>query len=131
MLTPLLIFIQAKALRRFRRSVMQMQLTSFLLFSRPAVKWSWFSAPGRTEIGGNHTDHQHGRVLAAGVNLDVIAVASKNDENVIRIKSEGYPMDTIDLSVLEPVEEENNHAAALIRGVAARMKMLGYDIGGV
>lgn len=89
-----------------------------------------FSAPGRTEIGGNHTDHQHGRVLAAGVNLDVIAAASKNDENIIRIKSEGYPMDTIELSVLEPVASENNHAAALIRGVAARMKMLGYNIGG-
>lgn len=99
------------------------------LFS-PDREVELFSAPGRTEIGGNHTDHQRGRVLAAGVNLDVIAVASKNNENVIRIKSEGYPMDTIELSVLEPVESENNHAAALIRGVAARIKMLGYEIGG-
>lgn len=57
-----------------------------------------FSAPGRTEVGGNHTDHQQGRVLAAGVNLDVIAVAGRNDDNVIRIQSAGFPMDTIDLS---------------------------------
>ena len=51
-----------------------------------------FSAPGRTEVGGNHTDHNHGRVLAAGINLDAIAVASKNDENVVRVKSRGYKM---------------------------------------
>ena len=55
-----------------------------------------FSAPGRTEIGGNHTDHNHGCVLAASVNLDVIAVASRSAENRIRIQSKGYPMDVID-----------------------------------
>ena len=59
-----------------------------------------FSAPGRTEISGNHTDHQHGRVLAAGVDLDVIAAACPNDEGIIRIKSEGYPEDVIDLREL-------------------------------
>ncbi len=89
-----------------------------------------FSAPGRTEIGGNHTDHQHGRVVAAGVNLDVIAVVSKNNDNVIRIQSKGYPMDTIDLSDLSVQENEKNKAASLIRGVAARFKELGYEIGG-
>lgn len=89
-----------------------------------------FSAPGRTEIGGNHTDHQHGRVVAAGVNLDVIAVVSKNNDNVIRIQSKGYPMDTIDLSDLSVQESEKNMAASLIRGVAARFKELGYEIGG-
>ncbi len=89
-----------------------------------------FSAPGRTEVGGNHTDHQHGRVLAAGVNLDVIAVAGKNDEGVIRIQSAGYPMDTIDLSDLSVRQEETNCAAALIRGVAARFRELGMEIGG-
>ena len=52
-----------------------------------------FSAPGRTEVGGNHTDHNHGRVLAASINLDAIAVASKNDENIVRVKSRGYNMD--------------------------------------
>ena len=57
-----------------------------------------FSAPGRTEVGGNHTDHQHGRVLAGSVDLDVIAVVAKNDDNVIRIKSEGYEMDVVDLN---------------------------------
>ncbi len=89
-----------------------------------------FSAPGRTEIGGNHTDHQHGRVLAAAVNLDVIAVAAKNSDNVIRVKSEGYEMDVVHLDCLAPVEREYNQAAALIRGVAARLAQLGYTVGG-
>ena len=89
-----------------------------------------FSAPGRTEVGGNHTDHQLGCVLAGSVNLDVIAVASKNDDNIVRIKSAGFDMDTIDLNSLEPQDNEKEHAAALIRGVCARMKELGYKIGG-
>lgn len=90
----------------------------------------FFSAPGRTEVGGNHTDHQHGRVLAGSVNLDVIAVCAKNDERIIRIKSEGYAMDTIDLSDLTVQQQEINKASALIRGIAARFNDLGYQIGG-
>lgn len=89
-----------------------------------------FSAPGRTEIGGNHTDHNHGRVLAGSVDLDVIAVAAFNDSGVVRIKSEGYPMDTVELSDLKPREEERNKAASLIRGILARFRELGYKIGG-
>lgn len=89
-----------------------------------------YSAPGRTEVGGNHTDHQHGRVLAAGVNLDVIAVAGKNDDNVIRIQSAGFPMDTIDLSDLSVQKKEKNTAASLIRGVAAKFAAMGHKIGG-
>lgn len=89
-----------------------------------------FSAPGRTEVGGNHTDHQQGRVLAAGVNLDVIAVSGRNDDNVIRIQSAGFPMDTIDLSDVSVRECEKNTAASLIRGVAAKFAALGYRIGG-
>ena len=89
-----------------------------------------FSAPGRTEVGGNHTDHQHGCVMAASVDLDVIAVARSNDDNIIRIKSKGFDMDVIDLSQLTPVDDETEHAAALIRGVAARFNELGYKIGG-
>ena len=60
-----------------------------------------FSAAGRSEVGGNHTDHQHGEVLAASINLDAIAVASKLEENVIKLLSDGYPMITVDLSELE------------------------------
>ena len=85
----------------------------------------FYSAPGRTEVGGNHTDHQHGCVLAASVNLDVIAVVSPNTDNVIRIKSKGFDMDVIDLNELTPKDDEINKAAALIRGVAARFKDLG------
>ena len=58
-----------------------------------------YSAPGRTEVGGNHTDHQHGCVLAGSVQLDIIAVVSENSEDVIRIKSKGYDVDVVDLGV--------------------------------
>ena len=88
-----------------------------------------FSAPGRTELGGNHTDHQHGRVLAAGVNLDILAAAATNHTGVVRFQSEGYPMIEVDLRELEPKEEEKNSSAALIRGVAARMAQLGCPLG--
>ena len=88
-----------------------------------------FSAPGRTELGGNHTDHQHGRVLAAGVNLDILAAAAVNHTGVVRFQSEGYPMIKVDLRELEPKEEEKNSSAALSRGVAARMARLGCPLG--
>lgn len=89
-----------------------------------------FSAPGRTEIGGNHTDHQHGCVLAASVNLDVIAAVSQNNSGKIRIKSEGYDMDVIDLSDLSVKESNFNRASELIRGVAAKFTEMGYKITG-
>lgn len=89
-----------------------------------------FSAPGRTEIGGNHTDHQHGCVLAGSVDLDVIAVVSENADGIIRIKSEGYPMDEIRADDLEVKAEENGKAAALIRGVCAAFANNGYHTGG-
>lgn len=89
----------------------------------------FFSAPGRTEIGGNHTDHNHGRVLAAAIDLDVIAAVSKTDDKYIRVKSEGFEMDCVDTDRLEPVPSEVNSSAALIRGIAARFKQLGYNIG--
>lgn len=89
-----------------------------------------FSAPGRTEVGGNHTDHQHGCVLAGGVNLDVIAVAAPNNDNKVRIKSEGYDMDVINLSELDIDPSENGRASALIRGVLSSFKKLGAPISG-
>ena len=88
-----------------------------------------FSAPGRTEIGGNHTDHNHGRVLAGSVNLDVIAVV-RPAEGTIRVQSEGFPLDTVGLDCLTPVEEEKNRSSSLIRGTAARFRQLGYAVGG-
>lgn len=88
------------------------------------------AAPGRTELGGNHTDHQHGRVLAAAVNLVTEAVLAKNDRAEIRVQSEGYPMVTISLNDLLPKKKEQGTTAALIRGVAARFVQMGYMIGG-
>ena len=89
-----------------------------------------FSAPGRTEVGGNHTDHQHGCVLAGGVNLDVIAVVAPNNDGKVRIKSEGYDMDTVDICKLERDESEHGRASALIRGVLSRFKELGCTLSG-
>lgn len=89
-----------------------------------------FSAPGRTEVGGNHTDHQKGCVLAGSVDMDVIAVAAKNDDNIIRLKSYGYDLDTVDISDLSPREYENGTSAALIRGMTAIFAENGYKIGG-
>jgi len=91
---------------------------------------SVFSSPGRTEIGGNHTDHNHGRVLASAVNLDNIAVAAKNDSNIIRIESSGYQSFEVDLNYLIPNENEFLTSNALVRGINARLKELGYKIGG-
>ena len=90
----------------------------------------YFSAPGRTEIGGNHTDHQRGRVLAAAVNLDTVAAVRPNGTGVIRILSKGYPMSVVDLGELTPVEAEINSTPALIRGVAARFVQLGCKVEG-
>jgi len=90
----------------------------------------YFSAPGRTEIGGNHTDHQRGRVLAAAVNLDTVAAVRLNGTDTIRILSKGYPMSVVDLSNLTPVESEINTTPALIRGVAARFTQMGCTVKG-
>ena len=90
-----------------------------------------YSAPGRTEIGGNHTDHQYGCVLAASVNLDAIAAAALNGTDKIRFYSEGYGMIEADLSVLDPVESEKESTLALIRGMAALAIRRGYDVKGI
>ncbi len=90
-----------------------------------------YSAPGRTEIGGNHTDHQFGCVLAASVNLDAIAAAALNGTDKIRFYSEGYGMIEADLSVLSPVESEKESTLALIRGMAALATQRGYDVKGI
>ncbi|MDY6016588.1 MAG: galactokinase family protein [Oscillospiraceae bacterium] len=89
-----------------------------------------FSAPGRTEVCGNHTDHNHGKVLAASVNLDAVAVAGINGENIVRVKSEGYKMDVVDLNDLGVMPAERGKSAALVRGVCAGFKNRGYEIGG-
>ena len=90
----------------------------------------YFSAPGRTEIGGNHTDHQRGRVLAAAVNLDTVAAVRLNGTDQIRILSEGYPMCEVDVKDLTPKKNEVNTTPALIRGVAARFVQLGCEVKG-
>ena len=90
----------------------------------------WFSAPGRTEIGGNHTDHQHGRVLAAAIDLDAVAAVSLNGSDVVRIKSEGYPLCEVSLFDLTPRKEEYNTTLSLIRGILARFAEFGCKLQG-
>lgn len=88
------------------------------------------SAPGRTEIGGNHTDHQHGRVLAGAVDLDFLACAGPNGTNTIRFQSEGWPMVEVNLDTLDPKADEKESTAALVRGMAAQAAQRGYTVAG-
>ena len=90
----------------------------------------YFSAPGRTEIGGNHTDHQHGRVLAAAVNLDTVAAVRVNGTDTVRIQSEGYPLCVVKLDCLTPQPDEINSTPALVRGMAAWFAELGCAVKG-
>lgn len=89
-----------------------------------------FSSPGRSEVGGNHTDHNAGRILAAAVDLDIIAAAARNDDRMIRVYSEGYPPSILNISDLDAAEGEKFTAISLIRGVCARFQQLDLAIGG-
>ncbi len=89
-----------------------------------------FSAPGRSEVGGNHTDHQHGCVLAAAVNLDVISITAFHEDGVIRLKSEGHDADHVELNDLSVQSGEYGTSEAIIRGVAAKFTEMGAKIGG-
>lgn len=89
-----------------------------------------FSASGRTEVGGNHTDHNRGKVLAAAVGLDVIAFVTPTDDGIITVKSEGFPQDSVDTADLAIKDADKNTSAALIRGVADGLKRDGFNIGG-
>lgn len=89
-----------------------------------------FSVPGRSEVGGNHTDHNHGCVLACSVNLDIIAVARKTGGNTVTVRSEGFEPDIVELNETAPVEGEKGISQALVRGVCARLKELGFAVGG-
>lgn len=100
------------------------------LFHETEQEVMLISAPGRTEIGGNHTDHNRGRVLAAAVNLDTLSAVSARSDMEVHVYSDGYAPLKLDLNDLAVVEAEMGTTAALIRGVAARMKELGYKIGG-
>ncbi len=114
-----------------RQQVRYADLVAQFAAAFPDVKeFELFSVPGRSEVGGNHTDHNGGRVLAAAVDLDGIAVAGKTGSGVITIQSEGYPPSLVDVHELEVVEAEKNTSTALVRGVCARMKQMGYQIGG-
>ena len=102
----------------------------FQTYFEPQQGAALFSGPGRTEIGGNHTDHQHGHVLCGSVDMDMLACAGPNEKDVIHVFSEGYPALLVDLGDLQPVESEKGTSAALVRGVAAKIRELGYEVKG-
>lgn len=88
------------------------------------------STPGRTEICGNHTDHNNGLIAAAAVNLDILAVAAPNTENRVNVASTKYPLDVVDLNNLSPADDEQANSCGIIRGVTAYLSENGYKIGG-
>lgn len=122
------IYVDRDLLPRQKRRYQDALIKFRELFGEKEV--SVFSAPGRTEVCGNHTDHQHGHVLAAGINLDAVGVVKKIDAGIVRLVSEDAPMIVCDLYQLTPQEEEKGSTAALIRGVAAGLEQRGYRIGG-
>ena len=106
-------------------------LEQFELYYGPGRQVQVYSAPGRTELGGNHTDHQHGYGLAGAVTLDLVAVASRNEDGFIRVKSRGFnKLDVIDLTEAEPQQGESTHSASLIRGIAEGFRAAGKTVGG-
>lgn len=99
------------------------------VFGKPK-EMTLVSAPGRTELGGNHTDHQQGCVLAASINLDIIGVAAKNNSKIIQLQSQGYPMNVVDITDLSVQENEREKSNSLIRGILNKISELGYPVGG-
>ncbi len=104
-------------------------LEQFELYFGPGRQVQVYSAPGRAELGGNHTDHQHGYGLAAAVTLDLVAVAARNTDGYVRVKSRGFnKLDVIDLATAEPQEGESTHSASLIRGIAEGFRYAGAGL---
>ena len=93
-------------------------------------EFSVFSVPGRSEICGNHTDHNCGKVACGSIDLDIIAIVRKTKGNIIKLKSKGYDEDVVDITKLNPSEKYFGQSSAIITGVCARMKEKGYKIGG-
>lgn len=112
---------------RFRKAAAKFEK---IFPDNPSGNIGLYSAPGRTEIGGNHTDHQQGCVLSGSVSLDTIAAAAPNGTETVRFYSEGYGMTSVDLHELKPQETEKNTSAALIRGMASLAAAKGFAVHG-
>jgi len=117
----------------YQRALSVVEGLAAVFDTNPNSAAALFSAPGRTELGGNHTDHQHGHVLCAGVNLDMLACAAINGKNIIRIHSAGHPLVEVDLADLSSNPAETGTTTALVRGVASRFleygcHMVGFDV---
>ena len=106
-------------------------IDSFIALYGAEREGALYSVAGRSELSGNHTDHNHGRVIAASIDLDIIAVASPNGEDIIRVKSEGFHEDVIDINVFtSPRENPEGNSDELIAGMVAGFRNNGYAVGG-
>jgi len=121
------LYLDEHLLDHQRRRYIQALEKYIALYGNEEVKI--FSAPGRSEVGGNHTDHQHGRVLATSINLDAIGIVGMNDD-IIKVVSDSFDIKPIHIDDTALKEEEKDTSESLIRGVAARFKELGYQVGG-
>ena len=106
-------------------------IETFVSIYGPKEEAFLLSVPGRSEISGNHTDHNHGRVIAASVDCDVIAVAAKEPDSLVRIKSDGYKEDTVDLQNLAPESYPRFRSCALVAGMCAAFRNDGRQVGGL
>lgn len=89
-----------------------------------------YSAPGRSEICGNHTDHNLGKAVGASINLDIIAFVSKRDDDKIEIKANGFSDILVDLNNLDSVQSEQGDSVSLVKGICYKYKQMGFKIGG-
>lgn len=126
-----------RLLKLYREDELEFQLERFTSLAEGFKKAfgdegdiRFFSAPGRTEICGNHTDHNNGKVLAAAIDLDAIACVRKRSDTLINVDSEGYPRSCVNFSNTEVIDKESGKSPALIRGICARFLQLGYNVGG-
>ncbi len=125
------VYPQYEAKKDYYNNRIQSVVDSFVKQYEFSDKLRLFSAPGRIEIGGNHTDHQNGCVLAAAIDLDVLGVARKTENKIVRIYSENYGLIMLDISDLSVKEEEENTTYALVRGVYKRIIDLGFEVHGI
>lgn len=123
------LYIQPQALAAQRKRYAELLQRFALLYGAQHTP-QLFSAPGRTEIGGNHTDHNHGSVLAASVNLDAVAAVAATQDSNVRVQSDGYSMSIVNLHELGARADEKGQSASLLRGVLAGFQSRGYHIGG-
>lgn len=122
------VYVQPSEVKKQRRRYVRL-IEDFIYFFGDDRDVIITSAPGRTEVCGNHTDHNNGKVLAASINLDAVAVAAKSKGNLVRVKSSGHKMNKVNINSLLPNEAEFGKSTEMVRGMLAKIKSDGHKIG--